>query len=546
MSFINGKSSLAGETYDAVYNGFQWQLPERFNIGVDVCDKWAGDRGRVALIHVDENDVEQSVTFDELKKQSNRLANTLRANGIGRGDRIGILLPQCPETLITHIAAYKLGAIAVPLLTLFRSMALEFRLKDSGAVCVVTDADNLSNLLEIKERLPRLRLIIAKEASPRKGILNFWDSLALAHDRFEPVQTGPDDPALIIYTSGTTGQPKGTLHGHRLLLGILPGFEFFHNLFPGQNDLLYTPLDWAYIGGSYDALFPALHHGVPVLAFRPRKFDPEKALFMMEKYRVRNLMVVPTVLRMMMHAVKSPRDRYTIDLRSLTAGGETLGQELHEWCRANFNVQLNEQYGQTECDLVVGYCSQVMPIIPETIGKAVPGHVVKILDEQNQPAPPGTNGEIAVRAPDPVMFLEYWSNPAATQAKYSNGWLRTGDFGVMDDEGCFTFSGRQDDLIESGGYRIGPGEVEACLLTHPAVKHVCVLGVQDTVRGEVVKSFIVPREGTPVDEHLEESIQDHVKGKLEKHAYPRRIEFLTEMPMTRTGKIRKELLRKGI
>jgi acetyl-CoA synthetase len=543
MSPINGKGSLAGETYEDVYHRFQWRLPKTYNIGVDVCDKWANDPGRVALIHVGENDVERIVTFHELKQQSNRLANTLKANGISRGDRIGILLPQCPETLIAHIAAYKLGAIALPLLTLFRSLALAYRLTDSGATCVITDADNLPNLLELKDCLPQVKLILAVGASPRNGVLNFWDTLALAHDTFTPVQTSPDDPALIIYTSGTTGQPKGTLHGHRLLLGILPGFEFFHNLFPGPKDLLYTPLDWAYIGGSYDALFPSLHHGVPVLAFRPRKFDPEKSLFMMDKYRVRNLMVVPTVLRMMMHAVQNPQDSYNIDLRSLTAGGETLGEELHAWCRAGFNAHLNEQYGQTECDLVVGFCSQVMPIVPGAIGKAVPGHVVEILDERGEPAVPGIVGEIAVKAPDPVMFLAYWNNPDATRAKFSNGWLRTGDFGVKDDEGCFTFSGRQDDLIESGGYRIGPGEVEACLMTHAAVKHVCVLGVPDAVRGEVVKAFIVPKKGTRADEQLEESLRDHVKGKLEKHAYPRRIEFLEEMPMTRTGKIRKEVLK---
>jgi acetyl-CoA synthetase len=543
MSISGGTSGLNGGLIRKYTKVFKWQLPRTYNIGVDVCDKWAGDRRRVALIHVGEDDVEQIVTFHALKEWSNRLANTLQANGIARGDRIGILLPQCPETLITHIAAYKLGAVALPLLTLFRSMALEYRLTDSGATCVITDAANLPNLMEIRDRLPQLKLILAVGATPRENVFNFWESLALANDGFNPVKTVPDDPALIIYTSGTTGQPKGTLHGHRLLLGILPGFEFFHNLFPGQKDLLYTPLDWAYIGGSYDALFPSLHHGVPVLAFRPRKFDPEKSLYMMEKYHVRNLMVVPTVLRMMMHAVETPRDRYKIDLRSLTAGGETLGEELHAWCRDGFNVQLNEQYGQTECDLVVGFCSQVMPIIPGTIGKAVPGHVVEILDEQSEPAAPGTLGEIAVKAPDPVMFLEYWNNPEATQAKFSNGWLRTGDYGVKDEAGCFTFSGRQDDLIESGGYRIGPGEVEACLMAHAAVKHVCVLGVPDDVRGEVVKAFIVPVEGTPADMRLEESLRDHVKGKLEKHAYPRKIEFLKEMPMTKTGKIRKELLK---
>ncbi len=544
MSTLGKKNRLAGETYAEVYGNFRWRLPQTYNIGFDVCDKWAGDRQRVALIHVGAGDVEQTVTFYQLKKWSNRLANTLQANGITRGDRVGILLPQCPETLITHIAAYKMGAVALPLLTLFGTMALEYRLQDSGAACVITDKANLPNLMEVRHRLPKLKFIVAVGTAPREKVFNFWDSIALAHDGFEPVKTGPDDPALIIYTSGTTGQPKGTLHGHRLLLGILPGFDFFHNLFPKPGDLLYTPLDWAYIGGSYDALFPALHHGVPVLAYRPRKFDPEKALYMMEKYRVRNLMAVPTVLRMMMHAVGTLKDRYRIDLRSLTAGGETLGEELHHWCRSSFNVQLNEQYGQTECDLVVGFCSAVMPIVSGSIGKAVPGHTVEVIDDQGEPVTPGNLGEIAVRTPDPVMFLKYWNNPEATREKYINGWLRTGDYGIKDKDGCFTFAGRMDDLIESGGYRIGPGEVEACLLTHAAVKHVCVLGVPDDVRGEIVKAFIVPLEGIPAEKQLEESIRDHVKGKLEKHAYPREIEFLKEMPMTKTGKIRKERLRR--
>ena len=441
MSPLKETCRLTGRSYEEVYGNFKWQLPGVYNIGVDVCDKWANDRDRVALIHVDENDVEQILTFHELKQQSNRLANTLKAHGIGKGNRIGILLPQCPETLIAHVAAYKLGAIAVPLLTLFRTMALAHRLKDSEATCVITDADNLPNLMEIQDRLPHLKLILAVGASPRKGILNFWKSLALAHHRFDPAMTGPNDPALIIYTSGTTGQPKGTLHGHRLLLGILPGFEFFHNLFPGRKDLLYTPLDWAYIGGSYDALFPSLHHGVPVLAFRPHRFDPEKSLYMMEKYRVRNLMVVPTVLRMMMQAVKKPQDRYKIDLRSLTAGGETLGEELHEWCRIGFNVQLNEQYGQTECDLVVGFCSHVMPIIPGTIGKAVPGHVVEILDDQGEPAPPGILGEIAVKTPDPVMFLEYWNNPEATRARFQMAGCGRGITGSRMRRGALHFQG---------------------------------------------------------------------------------------------------------
>ena len=307
---------------------------------------------------------------------------------------------------------------------------------------------------------------------------------------------------------------------------------------------MWTPLDWAYIGGSYDALFPTLHHGYPVLAYRPRKFDPEEAFYMMAKHGVRNLMAVPTVLRMMMHAVKHPRERFDLRLRSITAGGETLGEELCDWTREQLGVDINEQYGQTECDLVVGYCSEIMEIVPGAIGRAVPGHMVEVIDEDGQVAKPDELGEIAVKAPDPVMFLGYWQNPAATREKFIGDWMRTGDYGRKDKDGNFWFSGRQDDIIESGGFRIGPGEVEDCLMKHPAVALVGVIGVADPVRGEIVKAFILPRSGVTPDKALEQSIQDHVKKRLEAHAYPREVAFVDEMPRTKTGKILRNELRK--
>jgi acetyl-CoA synthetase len=380
-------------------------------------------------------------------------------------------------------------------------------------------------------------------ANAGESVINFWESLNSETDNFIPEQTHPDDPALIIYTSGTTGQPKGTLHAHRLLLGIMPGFEFYHNLFPQKGDLLYTPLDWAYIGGSFDALFPALHHGVPVLAFRPGKFEPERVFSIMEKYSVRNLMAVPTVLRMMMNKVKNPGECFDVHLRSVTAGGETMGEELYRWCEENLDVQLNEQYGQTECDLVIGFCSEIMPIVPGSIGKAVPGHCVEILTPEGEVAAPGEIGEISVKYPDPVMFLNYWNNPEGTKGKFSGEWLKTGDLGKKDEDGYFWFAGRADDIIESGGYRIGPGEIEECLMTHPAVEMVCVLGVPDSVRGQIVKAFIVPAAGVTPGLELEESIRGYVKGKLEAHAYPRAIQFLEKMPVTNTGKIMKNKLR---
>ena len=387
---------LSGRTYDDVCRNFKWEIPEYYNIGVDVCDKWAGDRQRLALIYIDPQGKEQKYTFRSLRNFSNQLANTLKAHDIERTDRVGILLSQRPETLISHIAVYKLGAVAVQLLTLFGPEAIEYRLGDSQAKAVVTDKDNLSKIHEIIERLPHLKLVMVVDGGRDEAVMDFWESIAKADRNFTPVKTRPDDPALIIYTSGTTGQPKGTLHGHRLLLGILPGFEFYHNLFPQKDDLMWTPLDWAYIGGSYDALFPTLHHGYPVLAYRPRKFDPEEAFYMMAKHGVRNLMAVPTVLRMMMHAVKHPRERFDIRLRSITAGGETLGEELCDWTREQLGVDINEQYGQTECDLVVGYCSEIMEIVPGAIGRAVPGHIVEDYQTKTAGSPDRMN---SVRLP---------------------------------------------------------------------------------------------------------------------------------------------------
>ena len=534
---------LNGRTYDEVCRNFKWDIPDTYNIGVDVCDKWADGKNRLALIYVDADEREQRFSFDDLKAQSNRLANALNAYGAEPGDRIGILLPQCPETLLSHIAVYKLGCIALPLLTLFGPMAIEYRLQDSAAKIVITNRENVSKITEIRDRLPDLKLVMVVEGGHQDGTIDFWKSVSQGSSTFEPVVTKPDDPALIIYTSGTTGQPKGTLHAHRLLLGILPGFEYYHNLFPQKGDLMYTPLDWAYIGGSYDALFPTLHHGVPMLAFRPPKFDPEKAFYMMEKYAVRNLMVVPTVLRIMMNKVKDVQRRFNINLRSVTAGGETLGSELYQWSRQELGVELNEQYGQTECDLVIGFCCEVMPIVQGAIGRAVPGHNVEIINPSGEVAATNEVGEICVQCPDPVMFLEYWNNPKATAEKFVGQWMKTGDLGRKDENGHFWFTGRADDLIESGGYRIGPGEIEECLMKHEAVALVCVLGVPDPVRGQIVKAFIVPKPGFEPNQALEDKIRNHVKGKLEAHAYPRAIQFLEEMPMTKTGKILKNKLK---
>jgi len=535
---------LRGNNYEEIWTNFTWEIPEYYNIGVDVCDKWSDKKDRLALIYLDSEKKEHQYTYWQLKNLSNQLANALRAKGVKREDRVAILLPSCPETLLSHIAIYKLAAIAVPLLPLFGPQAIEYRLKDSESKAVITDTENLHKVLDIKDHLPNLEMIMVVDSEGEDNTSDFWEIVEKGSSAFDPVPTKPNDPALIIYTSGTTGSPKGTLHGHQILLGVVPGFEFFHNLFPKEGDLVWTPLDWAYIGGSYDALFPTLQHGYPMLAYRPRRFDPEEAFFYVDKYGVRNIMAVPTVLRMMMHAVKNPQEHYDLQLRSITVGGETLGEELTEWCRNALGVVLNEHYGQTECDFVTGFCSEIMNTVPGSIGKAVPGHVVEIISEKGEVLGVGEMGEIAVKSPDAVMFLEYWKNPEGTKEKFVGDWMRTGDFGTKDDEGYFRFTGREDDIIESGGFRIGPGEIEDCLMNHEAVALVGVIGVPDKLRGEIVKAFIVPQKGVQVNAAFEESIKEYVKTKLEAHAYPREIEFLQDMPRTKSGKILRSELRK--
>ena len=533
----------SGQTYNEVYDSFRWEIPEFYNIGVDICDKWARQRYRLALIYQDEKGQVAKYTFWDLKRLSNRLANGLKACGIDPGDRLGILLPQCPETALSHIAAYKIGAIAIPLFTLFGTDALEYRLSNSQAKALVTDGANLPKILEIWPKLPYLQTVLVTSGESNENVLIFWDTLAKGSPEFQPVKTKANDPALIIYTSGTTGPPKGALHAHRTLLGHLPGVEFPHNFFPREDDFFWTPADWAWIGGLIDVLFPSWHHGIPVLAHRAKKFDPEEAFHLIAAYGIRNAFMPPTALKLM-RQVKEPKSRHSYRMRSIGSGGETLGEKLLDWGREVMGLDINEFYGQTECNLIVGCCADIMEIRPGSMGRAIPGHVVDVIDSQGNPVGEGTVGEIAVKGPDPVMFLEYWQNPQATRKKYIGNWLLTGDLAKKDKDGYFWFNGRQDDVITSAGYRIGPAEIEDCLMKHPAVAMVAVVGSPDEVRTEIVKAFVVPKAGVATGPDVVEDIKTFVKKRLAAHEYPRDVEFVSELPMTATGKIMRRELKK--
>jgi len=533
------------DSYEAVYDNFTWNIPASFNMGVDVCDKNAdATPDKVGLIVAEEDGAAIEYTFTALKRLSNQLANMLIAKGLGRGDRMGILLSQSVEAAIAHVAAWKMGAISIPLFTLFGEDALKFRLEDSGAKVLITDVDHLGRIEAIRDQLPALEtVLVVGIGADGNGTADFWNAMEAASDAFSPVVSSSEDPSFICYTSGTTGNPKGALHAHRTLYGHLTGMEMFHDFLPQPGDLMWTPADWAWIGGLMNCLMCSWHHGVTNLAYRAKKYDPEAALRLMAKYKVRNTFMPPTALNLMRAVENIPS--YGTDLRTIACAGEPMGAELLLWGREAFGLTFNEYYGQTECNLVVVNCQTIMEVKPASMGRAAPGHRVEVIDDDGNVRGPGEVGEIAVKRPDPVMMIEYWNNPEATRDKYAGDWLLMGDEGTKDEDGYLRFVGRADDVITSAGYRIGPGEIEDCLTKHPAVSLAAAIGVPDPVRTEVIKVFVKLMPGHNGGPELEDDIRNFVKTRLSPHEYPRLIEFVDGLPMTATGKIKRKELRDG-
>ena len=521
--------------YARLRQGFGWQLPQTYNTGVDVCDRWAVlDPQRVAISDWSAGHP-VATTFGALRAWSNRLANHLRAVGIRPGDRVGLILPQGAAVVAAHVALYKLGAVVLPLAAVFGPDGLAHRLNDSGAVAVLTDSAGATKLAGIDPPPPALHHVLLVDG-------DFDERIAQQSAVFEPVASGPDDPALMIYTSGTTGQPKGALHGHRVLLGHLPGVRFSHEFLPQGGDVMWTPADWAWAGGLLNALLPSLRYGVPVVARPFEKFDPQAAWALMTEAGVRNAFIPPTALRLL--ATVAPDRRPA--LRTVTSAGEALGAETVAWGQDAFGLTINDVYGQTECNYVLASCSAIGIARAGTIGQPVPGHDVAVIRPDGSTAAPDEPGEIAVAAPDPALFLGYWNNPGATAAKFRGRWMLTGDQARADRDGYVTFLGRDDDIITSSGYRIGPAEVEDCLRGHPAVATAAAVGKPDTLRTELVCAFVVLRPGCAPSDALAASIRTHVRNRLSAHEYPREIRFVDALPVTSSGKVLRRQLRAAL
>ncbi|HEY8605507.1 MAG TPA: AMP-binding protein [Noviherbaspirillum sp.] len=545
------RNPVEQDDYPSLYREFRWSVPEYMNIATLCCTRWKDDPERIAIQYEDEDGDAAQFSYAWLDRQANRLANVLREMGVAKGDRVAIILPQRPETAVAHIACYRLGAVAMPLSILFGPEALEYRLQNSEATVAIVDVAGAGNLAASLPACPRLAHIIAVDCA-HPGAVDWQQALAQASENCEEARTGATDPAVLIYTSGTTGAPKGALIPHSALIGNLTGFVASQNWFPRDGDVFWSPADWAWTGGLWDALLPTLYFGKPIVAYRGR-FSPETAFGLLEKYGVTNTFLFPTALKMMMKAVPAPRERYKLKLRAIMSAGEAVGDAVFNWCERALGVTPNEMFGQTEMNYIVGNSAQRWPARPGSMGRPYPGHRVAVIDDDGNPLGPGQTGEVALHrtdihgTPDPIFFLGYWKNPDATRNKYSGDWCRTGDLALTDEDGYLWYQGRADDMFKAAGYRIGPSEIENCLVKHPAVANVAVVPKPDAERGNLVKAFVVLTPETPrgkaEDAALIAELQEHVRGKLAPYEYPKEIEFIAELPMTTTGKVQRRILR---
>ena len=553
----------SSDSYAALYAEFRWQVPAAFNLAEACCSRWARDTpDALAIIFEGESGCRAQYSYGQLQRAANRLSNAMQRRGVQRGDRVAIVLPQRFETVVAHIAISQLGAVAVPLTQLFGPQALEFRLRDSGAVLAIADEYGLPLLQGLKSKCPALRKLIAVGGTPQGEHEVCWMAALQAEPaRFTAVPTQADEAALLIYTSGTTGDPKGALIPQRALIGNLSGFVASQNWFgfdpsdPSKKSdaVFWSPADWAWTGGLMDALLPTLYFGRPIIAAQGR-FTPQKAFELMQRHGVTHTFLFPTALKAMLKAVPQPAKRFpALKLQAIMSAGEAVGEAVFAYCQSQLGVTLNEMFGQTEINYVVGNCSRFWPARPGSMGRAFPGHRVAVIDAQGKTCPPGVSGEVAVHRRDasgvldPVFFLGYWGNPVASSAKFcaaeDNSWCRTGDMARMDGDGYFWYEGRSDDMFKSSGYLVGPAEVENCLIKHPAVAGAAVVAKPDAERGNLVKAYVVLSPGHFESAALVSELQAHVRAALAPYLYPKEIEFLDALPMTTTGKLQRRALR---
>ena len=592
--------------YATISQQFRWSVPEHFNMASWCARRWAERADgfyRTAIIDQRPGPGsgaesvlggEHRYSYQTLQLAANKLSHALTRAGVKRGDRVAIVMPQRFETAVAYIALLQMGAVGMPLSQLFGPQALAYRFQDSQAVAAIVDASTVEGVSGVLADCPSLQLVVevggddGRMSSVLSGATQHmsWASTQGADDvAFEMVDTLATDPAVLIYTSGTTGNPKGALIPHSALIGNLTGFIASQNWFgydplgkgcdaqglplePMFDTVFWSPADWAWTGGLMDALLPCLVFGRPIVAFSGR-FSSDAAFEILQRHRVTHSFLFPTALKAMMKAYPKPKRTFHFNLHALMSAGEAVGDAVFSWCANELGIVVNEMFGQTEVNYIVGNCAMNnqrsavgWPAKPGSMGKGYPGHTVDVIDDNGDLCADDVIGEVAVKRfaldgqPDPVFFIGYWNNPEATTKKFTGDWCRTGDLARRDADGYLWYAGRTDDMFKAAGYRIGPGEIENCLVKHPAVLNAAVVPKPDKARGATVKAFVVLAPDVAAhraalvgdariqwDDKLVADLQTHVRGKLAPYEYPKDVEFVDALPMTTTGKVQRRVLR---
>jgi acetyl-CoA synthetase len=552
---------------------FRWQVPAHFNIAHACAARWAShshSANRVAVITHRAGAPPLTHSFAQLQAAAHALSHVLAQQGVQAGDRVAVVLPQRFETVVAYMAIWQIGAVVMPLSQLFGPEALQYRLHDSEAVLAVVDAVSSVTLADLKSSCPALRCCIGMDAGSGDVAFDGQDNVAIQEWPVYPSLA--HDPAVLIYTSGTTGPPKGALIPHRALIGNLSGFVCSQNWFgfsptarshfdhaglpQGSHAVMWSPADWTWTGGLMDALLPSLYFGRPIVAWAGR-FSAELAFGLLQQQRVTHTFLFPTALKAMMKAYPHPATQFQLDVQAIMSAGEAVGDAVFAYCRDELGVTVNEMFGQTEVNYIVGNCAMNgdtadgvgWPARAGSMGRAYPGHRVAVIDEEGKECAVGVPGDVALHRldqhgdPDPIFFLGYWNQPEATARKYTGDWCRTGDLATRDAEGYLWYQGRADDVFKAAGYRIGPSEIENCLVKHASVANAAVVPKPDAERGNLVKAYVVLSAGFAASDALVQELQQHVRGLLAPYEYPKEIEFIAALPMTTTGKVQRRVLR---